>query len=474
MSRGRWAIRSGAGLAALALTALLPPCSWGMSLTDALVRTYQTNPTILAARAQLRATDEGVAQAKQNWFRPTVYGQGDYTYSKVRQDTVVETRRGSQTEPYRDEYTEQDWSVNAQLPLYMGGTTLAGIDAAEADVSSGVSTLAATVQGTLAGAATAFVDVVMGGKLVDISRKQEESYVPLIKMSEQMYKDQTGTITDLAQVQTEIASARATVEQYVAALRGYQASFEDVVGVPPGDLEDWPEIPIPTRSLEESLRVALEENPQIRAAQASIEAAGFEVRAAKGTLLPQVYATASWYQSWDRQRIFDGVLSRQSDMETQFTAQLMLTWTFFDGGYTYSLVREQRQLLQEARQSWKQTIRDTREAVRTAWAARESARRQIDDYEKGIKAARIAVKGKQREFRDGSTSMTEVILAQQTLFTVVEQLATARGTYLSSGVTLLQAMGRFDEKSLGLPVEPYDPDRYLESVEDRWVGWGIE
>ena len=58
--------------------AVLAVAGWGSaaqaaSLYEALATAYATNPTLDAARAQLRATDEGVPQVLSEW-RPTVLG----------------------------------------------------------------------------------------------------------------------------------------------------------------------------------------------------------------------------------------------------------------------------------------------------------------------------------------------------------------------------------------------------------------
>src|SRR3990170_8180879 len=45
------------------------------SLEEVLVQTYQSNPTLSAARAELRATNERVPQALSGW-RPTVEATG--------------------------------------------------------------------------------------------------------------------------------------------------------------------------------------------------------------------------------------------------------------------------------------------------------------------------------------------------------------------------------------------------------------
>ena len=85
--RGSRLLGSLGGLAALlaAGTALAQP----RTLNDALAAAYANNPTLQAARAQLRATDEGVPQALAGW-RPTVvvatgtgYGNGTYRTAGV-------------------------------------------------------------------------------------------------------------------------------------------------------------------------------------------------------------------------------------------------------------------------------------------------------------------------------------------------------------------------------------------------------
>ena len=57
-------------LAPAALVALAPQAR-AQTLADALAQAYANNPTLLAARAQLRSVDENVPQALAGW-RPTV------------------------------------------------------------------------------------------------------------------------------------------------------------------------------------------------------------------------------------------------------------------------------------------------------------------------------------------------------------------------------------------------------------------
>src|SRR6185295_14723969 len=88
---------------------------------EALASAYNTNPQLQAERANLRATDEQIAQARSNW-RPTVTlsGQLGKGYADVR---------GAANNPI--EASPQQGSLVISQPLYRGGRTVAAVEAAK-------------------------------------------------------------------------------------------------------------------------------------------------------------------------------------------------------------------------------------------------------------------------------------------------------------------------------------------------------
>src|SRR4051794_8237841 len=72
-------------LAAAAFAALLAGAgrpAGAQTLTEALAAAYTNNPTLVAQRARLRATDENVTQALSNW-RPTVQVTGSIGENRI-------------------------------------------------------------------------------------------------------------------------------------------------------------------------------------------------------------------------------------------------------------------------------------------------------------------------------------------------------------------------------------------------------
>ena len=135
------------------------------TLQDALAQAYMNNPTILAERARLRATDEGVPQALSNW-RPTVTISGDV--GKERRDTtIVETQNVINRNP-------RGYGLTITQSLYRGGRTTAATRRADAEVRSNRARLAAAEQTVLLAAATAYVNVVRGAEVVKLNINNEK------------------------------------------------------------------------------------------------------------------------------------------------------------------------------------------------------------------------------------------------------------------------------------------------------------
>src|SRR5437868_13204825 len=90
-----------------------------MTLTEALAAAYNNNPTLLAQRARLRESDEGVPQALAGW-RPTVQFTGS---AGVQRNEITGTTQQT--------LTPRTLDLNITQPLYNGGRTVAATSQAE-------------------------------------------------------------------------------------------------------------------------------------------------------------------------------------------------------------------------------------------------------------------------------------------------------------------------------------------------------
>ncbi len=68
-----------AAVAAVGLSAICAQPAGAQTLAEALAGAYASNPTLRAARAELRAVNEGVPQALSNW-RPNLTVTGSFSF----------------------------------------------------------------------------------------------------------------------------------------------------------------------------------------------------------------------------------------------------------------------------------------------------------------------------------------------------------------------------------------------------------
>ena len=127
-------------------------CARAETLTDALVRVYQTNPQLNAQRAQLRATDETVPQALSG-YRPQVAAGLSTGLMSVKNTFPDGTMQSAMLRPWLA-------GVTLTQPLFNGFRTANTVRQAEAQVRSGREALRSVEQTVFVAAVTAYMNVV--------------------------------------------------------------------------------------------------------------------------------------------------------------------------------------------------------------------------------------------------------------------------------------------------------------------------
>src|SRR5580698_9444318 len=121
------------------------------TLSDAIALAYETNPTLQAARAQLRGTDEEYVQAESG-LRPTVNLNAAANYGNESTGALGPSISGAN-------FGSASVTVQVNQPLYTGGRVSARIDAAKADILAGREGLRRTEISVLQSVVGAYLDV---------------------------------------------------------------------------------------------------------------------------------------------------------------------------------------------------------------------------------------------------------------------------------------------------------------------------
>lgn len=439
-------------LAATGALAASPPAN-AQSLIEALAQAYRTNPVLDGARAQLRATNEGVPQALSNW-RPTVTLSG--SAGQRWQEVEPAGNDGSfDTQP-------RDVELSVNQPIYRGGRTTAQTNRAESEVRAERARLLAVEQDVLFSTATAYMDVWRDRSVLQLNINNEQVLARQLEASEDRFEVGEITRTDVAQSESRLDGATADRIQAEGNLTASAAVYEELVGSLPGELRPPPPLEGLPSSLEDTVAQSLEQNPAVIEADFLEEAASFQVRESFGELLPEASLTG-------RLRYNEEQGSPDSEREeAEILAQLVVP--IYQAGFVSSQVRQAKQLASQRLLEIDEARRSSQQEAVSAWEALTTARAQIVSFQSQVEASSIALEGVRQENAVGTRTTLDVLDAEQELLDAQVNLVSAQRDEVVASFQLLTAVGRMNALELGLPVEIYDPTEDYREVRDSWFG----
>lgn len=445
-----------AGVALIGVGLSVPGIAGAETLDDVLSSAYNTNPTLQARRARLRATDEGVPQALANW-RPTVTLSGDVGRGRYVSNTQ---------DPYEQGRSPRNGALTISQPLYRGGRTVAQTQQAEATVLAERALLAATEQTVLLNASTAYLNVVRDEAVLKLSINNEQVLRRQLEAAQERFRVGEITRTDVSQAEARLSRATADRVAAEGTLQDSRANFINVVGRAP-ESPQAPETAVQVPgAFDEVKATTLAKNPNIVAADWTAKAAKEGVDLVFGELLPTVS--------------LNGNLTRgqhtlgQSTSYDNAEAVLRVSMPLYEGGGTYSRVRAQKHTYGQRKIEADQARRDSLESATRGWEDLQAARARTRSYVSQIRASEMALAGVEEEAKVGSRTVLDVLDAEQELFDARVNLVRAQHDEMVAAFQVKSALGQMTAEGLALPVEVYDPTKHYDDVRGQWIGTGIE
>ena len=446
-------------LAGISAFALATPAQ-ADTLREALAEAYRTNPTLQAARAQLRATDENVPIERADGL-PSVTGQAAVT-EFIKQNST------SFFAPQRALTAGGDLGV----PLYSGGAVKNAIRAAEERVQAGRADLRGTESAIFSQVVAAYMDVLRSEALVGLSANQVQVLTVNLQATSDRFEIGDVTRTDVAQSQSRLALAEGDLRSVQAGLIQAREAYIQLVGSAPGQLEPPPPLPNLPDDPRMAVDVALESNPDLIAARERAQAAGYDIDVAGSSRLPRISAFAGYdYQNF-LGSIPDTPTGPSPQTATASSAGLSLSIPIFQGGRPAAF---QRQAQARASAALDQVIaaeRDVIAQVRSAFASYSAALAIIDSSREAVAAAELSLEGVRAENSIGNRTVLDVLNAEQELLLSRVDLVTARRNAYVAGFSLLAAMGLAEARDLGIEGGAlYDPLVNYDRVSGKWNDW---
>ncbi|VVT10370.1 Outer membrane protein [Sphingomonas sp. EC-HK361] len=443
-------------LAAAAILVVVPGAAGADTLRDALLKAYNSNPTLTGQRAAQRANDENVPIQRAAGL-PSANVQGDYTENLLNSGT---------------NFTSVARSVNGQalvsLPVYSGGAVKNSVRAAKTRVEAGRDQLRSTEATVFTNVVGAYMDVIRDEAIVGLNTQNVKVLDVNLEATRDRFQVGDLTRTDVAQSEARLSIARAQLQTAQANLIASRENYVRFVGTAPGTLDAPPILPNLPASPDSAVDVALDRNPALLAAQKERDASGYDISVARAGRLPTVSVTGGGTYTNYLGSLNSGQGFPVGQSGVGATAGVTLRLPLFQGGRPGAQVRQAQALRSQAIEQVTETERGVIAQARSAYAIWQSSQQVIQSSEAAVSANKLSLEGVRAENSVGTRTILDILNAEQELLNSQVTLVTARRDAYVAGFALLAAMGEAEAKDLGLNGGPlYDPVANYNRVRHR-------
>ncbi|PCJ76162.1 MAG: transporter [Rhodobacteraceae bacterium] len=433
-------------VATIAGIPFMPLGASAVTLQEALIEAYQSNPSLEISRASLRSQDESVVQAGAG-KRPSVSLSGVTAYT-------------ADIDALSDPANTLRASLDARLVVFDGGRTADAVNAAAYMVYASRENLKASDQSVLLSAATAYLDVRRDQKFLALAQNDVTVIEQQVKAMQDRFAVGAVTRTDVALVEARLAATKTSLAASSGRLALSKEIYRAIVGGEPVNLQAPPALPRLPNSLAEAESIAMREHPSILATRFAEKAAEYDIARARAARLGTVtLGGAMEYTN------VPGLLDRVEN--TQATVSLSGQIPIYNGGVMSSSIRSAAQILESRKATTQNVMRQIRQGTASSWANIRVGRASIVAANLQIEASQIAYNAIKEETRLGSRTTLDLLDAEQDLLAARSNLASAQRDEYVAALNLLSSMGLLTVENLDLGIPVYDPQVNFDAVTSK-------
>ncbi|MDQ6917035.1 MAG: TolC family outer membrane protein [Pseudomonadota bacterium] len=429
-------IRTLATLGAMAISASL-----SLASAEDLVQIYRaaldSDPVLASARATREATQEVVPQALAGLL-PAVNltanaGVEDF-HDRLHTDP---------TATFHDRFPNYAYTVSASQPLYRPQNSIA-VSQARQQVGQSDYILASTQQDLVVRVIQAYLDVLLARFNIELTGSQKAAVSENLAQAKRNFEVGTATITDTNDAQAKYdqivaqeISAQNDLDNKLAVLRA-------IIGRAPLDLKGYtgkflPQLPMPD-TLEPWVAKAIQENYQVRIAQANLDIATLEVERQRAAHHPTVDLVASFNQGYVGGIASATTNSVASDIRVGIIG-LQLSVPLYQGGAIVSRVRQAIANQEKARQDLETARRNAQLLAQTSFSGVTNGVAQVRAFEQALASAQVSYDSNKLGLEVGVRTNLDVLNQQQQVFQTRFNLAQSYYNFVINHLRLKQAVG---------------------------------
>lgn len=337
------------------------------SLREAVQAALATHPTVEAAQAAVQSANEARGEARSDYFpEASMSVGGGRMYGNNSTSRGLTVSRGAA-------YSWL-WEGSASLSqnIFNGFETKNRVAAAAARENAAVLNVADARETLALRATQAYLSVARAQETLAAVKEYEQKIDDYLKRVQDMVDQGGADESEAAQARNVALMLKNNEIDMEGQLEGAIASFREVVGSAPQGMLRRPAVPkqIVEAGADAAFTMAKDNHPALKSILQEMEAAQFDVKAEKGTLLPDLDGELSYTKRDQKEEIGGESEDRR--------AMLRASWDVSLGGGDFARVRKAKAdaLQNEAR--LKEKEREIERDIRLAFAELNTAKKQYD------------------------------------------------------------------------------------------------
>jgi TolC family type I secretion outer membrane protein len=376
-------------------------------LPEATALALRQQPTIRAAQGSLTAAQARIPQARSSY------------YPRLDLQTGVQTGEFESSTTGRRTSSDGTFiNIQGRQLIYDFGKTAALVNEARAGSRVAAGELERVRDLVVQNVRQTYFGVLQARRLVAVADAALARSELNLRSARGFFDVGTKPKSDVTRAEVEVANARVGVIRARNLVRFSETSFANALGLDatvPIEIDDTLTYePVAIDPAQVAVE-ALGNRPELRQAQARLDASRAQLAGARARYLPDLFVTGNaGYTGDDALIATDGVGTGVAFSE-QWSITGQLTWNLFEGFFTQARVKETQALIETARANYESIELQVRLEVEQAYIAVVEAGERIGATEKAIESAQENLRLAQGRYDAGVGTILELTEAQLSL-----------------------------------------------------------
>jgi len=405
----------------IAANSLYSPLLSAQTMQEAVQQTINENPEIQSARSERSAVTYEIDQARSEYM------------PKVDMQAGI----GWDTEIRDNERHSEEASIRLTQMVFDGLATPSEVARQTARSDSRSYSVYRQAEISALQAIESYIDVLRTEELLTLAKENLAVHTRTYDQIQLRSSRGVGKRAEADQAYGRLALAEKNMLSEIGNIRDAYSAYQRIVGTLPLNLSlpSAPTEALPA-SLDEAIKLALDNHPTLKSANSDIESAFSQHDTAKAAYMPRVD--------------FEAGAIHESERDDSY-AMLRLRYNLFNGGKDLARRKETSEQINQAKEIRDNTYRQVIESMRLSWTAYQTIKRQLVFFKKHRDASILSNAAYQKQFNIGQRTLLDLLDSANEMFSTKSAYTSAKYDTLYSQFRILASKGQLT-KYLGITL----------------------